>query len=85
MMQRCPLAFLRSPVAITALQCGLAASLHMHKDAFTSVMKFFKDLAHAPFDNYIVRTLHVHEVLQGHIPFDIYIVRTVHVHVLIHD
>lgn len=54
MIQRCPVVFLRSPIAQTAVDCGMAASQHMHREAFSSVMKFFKDLAHAPFDENLV-------------------------------
>ena len=54
MVQRCPLAFLSSPIANTALNCGLASSLHMHRDAFSSVMKFFKDIIQCPIDNSLV-------------------------------
>ena len=50
MVQRCPVVFLTSPVSGTALECAKAASLHIHREAFSSVMKFFKDLIHAPFD-----------------------------------
>lgn len=54
MVQRCPLSFLASPVASTALECAKAASLHMHREAFSSVMKFFRDLIHCPFDEAFV-------------------------------
>ncbi len=54
MIQRCPLVFLTSPIANTTIQCGMAASQHMHRDALASVMKYFKDLIHLPYDNYFV-------------------------------
>lgn len=43
-LQRCPIPFLSSSVASTAIQCALAASTLNHRDALTSVMKFFRDL-----------------------------------------
>lgn len=55
MVQRCPLVFLQSPVAGTALDCANASSIHDHREAFSSVMKFFKDLIHCPFDESLVR------------------------------
>ena len=36
--------FLASPVATTVIQCSLAACVTHHRDAFNSVMKFFRDL-----------------------------------------
>ena len=55
MVQRCPLAFCSSLCADTSLQCALAASLHMHREAFSSVMKYFKDLITSPMDKSLVR------------------------------
>lgn len=50
MVQRCPIAFLSTPVATTAFECAKASSIHMHREAFSSVMKFFKDLIHCPYE-----------------------------------
>jgi transportin-3 len=50
MVQRCPLAFFSSPVAMTAVECAKPASLLTHREAFSSVMKFYRDLIHSPFD-----------------------------------
>ena len=48
------MAFLASPVANPALQCALAFTIHQHREAFSSVMKFLKDLVHCPRDSYVV-------------------------------
>ena len=47
-LQRCPLSFLSSAVSLTLIQCALAACSLNHRDAFTSVMKFFRDLIYLP-------------------------------------
>ncbi len=43
-MQRCPTAFFESEVYPIATQCALAALTFNHRDAYASVMKFFRDL-----------------------------------------
>jgi hypothetical protein len=43
-IQHVPETFLASPVAPASIQCALAASVLDHRDAFSSVMKFFRDL-----------------------------------------
>ena len=43
-IQHVPEKFLGSPVAPASIQCALAASVLDHRDAFSSVMKFFRDL-----------------------------------------
>jgi transportin-3 len=43
-LQHLPMQFLASPVATTVIQCSLAACVTHHRDAFNSVMKFFRDL-----------------------------------------
>ena len=43
-IQHVPETFLASPVASASIQCALAASVLDHRDAFSSVMKFFRDL-----------------------------------------
>ena len=52
------MAFLASPVANPALQCALASTIHQHREAFSSVMKFLKDLIHSPRDSYLVCIQH---------------------------
>ncbi|XP_064397245.1 transportin-3-like [Halichondria panicea] len=47
-LQRCPVVFLQSSVVATVTQCGLACSTLGHRDAFSSVMKYFRDLLHLP-------------------------------------
>ena len=47
-LQRCPLVFLSGAVAPTVIQCALAATTINHRDAFTSVMKFHRDLIRLP-------------------------------------
>jgi len=53
-LQRCPTQFLSSVVAPTVIQCALAATVLNHRDAFSSVMKFFRDLVHLPLDQGLV-------------------------------
>ena len=47
-IQRCPVVFLSSPAAPTVFQCALAATTLNQRDAFSSVMKFFKNLVQLP-------------------------------------
>lgn len=59
-LQRCPLAYLGSPVAATATQCALAAATINHREAFASVMKYFRDLLHLSQENVevVIQVLH---------------------------
>ncbi len=54
-LQRCPVVFLQSSVVATVTQCGLACSTLGHRDAFSSVMKYFRDLLHLPQQEATVR------------------------------
>lgn len=68
MVQRCPVAFLPTQVAKTAFECAKAAALHTHREAFSSVMKFFKDLIHAPFDiNLVCHHHHATLICDSHV------------------
>ena len=66
--------FLASPVASPALQCALVSTIHQHREAFSSVMKFLKDLIHCPRDSLLVGgqvhvyvCLYVNEVIRSKI------------------
>ena len=50
-LQRCPFVFLNSAVAGTVSQCALAAATLNHRDAFSSVMKYLRDLICLPKDS----------------------------------
>ncbi len=58
-LQRCPVVFLQSSVVATVTQCGLACSTLGHRDAFSSVMKYFRDLLHLPQQEATVRVCDV--------------------------
>ena len=49
-LQRSPLLFLSNEVSATVLQCAMAAATLNHRDAFSSVMKYFRDLIRLPKD-----------------------------------
>ena len=53
-LQRCPVLYLSSPIRPTISQCALAAATLNHRDAFSSVMKYFRDLVHIPVDTTLV-------------------------------
>ena len=43
-LQHAPMVFLTSAIAPTIIQCSLVACSLNHRDAFSSVMKFYRDL-----------------------------------------
>ncbi len=53
-LQRCPNVFLQCSVVATVTQCALACCTLGHRDAFSSVMKYFRDLLHLPRDEGLV-------------------------------
>lgn len=56
-LQRCPLPFVTSPLSATISQCALAAATLNHRDAFSSVMKYLRDLLLLPKDDTLVKPL----------------------------
>ena len=50
-------------MASTVIQCALASSTLDHRDAFSSVMKFFRDLLRLPRQEHLVRLC---DVCSGH-------------------
>lgn len=53
-LQRCPGLYLDAPIRPTISQCALAAATLNHRDAFSSVMKYLRDLVHVPVDMALV-------------------------------
>lgn len=47
-LQRCPVLYISNECAGPVSQCALAAATLNHRDAFSSVMKYFRDFIRLP-------------------------------------